>query len=88
MKKRIIAAFLAALMMFSFVGCGAGVSRLKTSSGISLPLLSQKIGEVNMSFLHNNVACYVPLEQGRGGLTVLYNGQTYHAFAPNEIEPE
>ena len=70
------------------VGCGAGVSRLKTSTGISLPLLSTKISEVNLAVLYNNTTCYVPLFSGTGQLNVSFNGQTYYAGAPNEIPPE
>ena len=66
----------------------AGIGKLKTSTGLSFPILKTQIGEKSLAISHNDTTCYVPLAPGVGELNISYDGQVYHAFAPDEIEPE
>ena len=63
--------------------CGAGVSSLKTSGGVSFPLYSDKLTSPSICIKYNDVICYVDLEAGKasGMINVEYNGVVYHAVS-------
>ena len=68
---------------------GAGVSALKTSTGLSYPLLTDATAPQNIHIKVNNKICTVPLENGaaNNAINMRWNGNTYHATVPDEIVP-
>jgi len=69
--------------------CTAGVSALKTSTGLSYPLLTDATAPQNIHIKVNNKICTVPLENGaaNNAINMRWNGNTYHATVPDEIVP-
>jgi hypothetical protein len=70
--------------------CAPGFSRLKTSTGLSYPILSAATTTHNIHVqAPNNRVCYVPLVAGTasGELKVFFDGTTYHASVPDETAP-
>ena len=62
--------------------CAFGFSDLKTSTGLSFPMYSDKITTPSIYIKYNDSICYVDLEQGRGvgTINVNYDGIIYHAI--------
>lgn len=60
--------------------CGAGISRLRVSSGVSVPLYSDKVTTPSLNIRYNGKMCYADLEQGRASnaVNVKHNGLIYH----------
>ena len=60
--------------------CGAGITKLNTSGGLSFPLYSDKSTSPSIHIKYNNMVCYVDLESGSatGAINVKYNGVVYH----------
>lgn len=69
--------------------CTAGVTALKTSTGLSYPLLTDATAPQNIHIKVNNQICTVPLENGaaNNAINMRWNGNTYHATVPDEIVP-
>ena len=70
--------------------CASGISQLKTSNGLSYPILSSATTDHNIHIqTSDNSVCYVPLATGNASnaLKVLLNGTTYHATVPDETVP-
>lgn len=59
--------------------CTAGITQLKTSTGISLNVYLNKTSTPAINIGYNNTVCYVNLEPGAGGLSFRYNNTVYHA---------
>ncbi len=61
--------------------CGAGITKIKTSTGLVFPIFSTKPTTPAINVKYNDVVCYIPLEAGDGGagsMNILYNNETYH----------
>lgn len=60
--------------------CGAGVTALKTSGGLSFPLYSDKSTSPSICVKYNDTICYVDLVAGNsvGAVNIEYNGEVYH----------
>ena len=60
--------------------CDAGVTQIKLSGGLSIPLYSDKSTSPSICVQYNNKICYADLVQGRtsGAINVEYNGVIYH----------
>lgn len=60
--------------------CGAGVTQLKTSVGVSVPIYSDRATTPSLCISYNNTTCYVDLESGGAAdsINVKYNGAVYH----------
>lgn len=62
--------------------CSLGITKLRTSTGLVLPLWSNKQTTPSVNIGYNDGVCYINLETGPGGtntLNVRYNDTTYHA---------
>ena len=60
--------------------CGVGVTQLKTSVGVSVPIYSDRATTPSLCISYNNITCYVDLESGgaANSINVKYNGAVYH----------
>ena len=70
--------------------CASGFSHLKTSTGLSYPVLSVATTEHSIHIqVPNNPICYVPLATGaaNNNINVSLNGTVYHAIVPDETAP-
>ncbi|MBO7508812.1 MAG: InlB B-repeat-containing protein [Alphaproteobacteria bacterium] len=77
------------------VECGAGFTRLKTSTGLSFVALAENVSAPSPA-LHvrndaNGMICYIPVEQGTGSFNVTKeignNTVVYHAVNPDDTPP-
>ena len=70
--------------------CYAGVTKLKTSNDLTVPLLKAKATTKNVAFKHNNKVCYSPVETGNlsGHVNLKQGATTYHISEPDGIEPD
>ena len=62
------------------MGCGAGVSSIRTSTGLSVPLYAEKETFPSLCVRYNNTTCYADLDPGQvsGTINIKYNGVVYH----------
>ena len=69
--------------------CAAGVTRLKTSNGLSIPLLRAKVGTKNMAFKYNDAICYSPVETDglSGHINLKQGANIYHISEPDGQVP-
>jgi hypothetical protein len=69
--------------------CGAGITHLKTSTGINLPILSTKLTQIALNFKYNDQVCYVPMETGKstGTINLRFNNTNYHTGAAVSTPP-
>lgn len=60
--------------------CGAGLTVLRTSTGVSVPLWAEKQTMPALHIRYNGDVCYANLEPGQSSdtLNVRYNGSVYH----------
>lgn len=61
--------------------CGAGITKIKTSTGLEFPLFDTNPTVPSLHIQHNGRVCYTPMELGDGGagsMNILYNNETYH----------
>ncbi len=60
--------------------CGAGITRLNTSSGVTVPLFQNANTAPSIHIKNNNGTCYADLVPGMtdNAIHVNYNGVTYH----------
>lgn len=60
--------------------CNTGISNIKTSSGLNVPLYSERGTTPSLCVNYNNTTCYADLESGNvsGAINVKYNGVVYH----------
>lgn len=67
-------------LMKLFQPCTAGISAIKTSTGLSFPLYAEKYTEPSVAVMYNNITCYSNLEIGQSSNTINinYNGTIYH----------
>lgn len=67
-------------LLLSVVPCAAGVTTLRTSTGVSVPLWAEKSTEPSLCVEYNNVVCYGNLATGRATdtINIEYNNQIYH----------
>ena len=66
--------------------CESGISEFKTSSGVAVPLYSQKVKTPSLHASVGGKVCYTPLVSGKasGAINVKYNNTQYRA-APLKI---
>ena len=69
--------------------CAAGITRLKTSNGLSIPLLRAKVGTKNMAFKYNDAICYSPVETDglSGHINLKQGANIYHVSEPDGQVP-
>ena len=62
------------------VACESGVSNIKTSAGVIVPLYAEKYTEPALAVRYNGLVCYANLADGQsaGAINVKYNGAVYH----------
>lgn len=60
--------------------CGAGVSNLKTSTGVSVSLYAVRETTPSLCVQYNNTVCYADMKQGKqtGAININYGGTIYH----------
>ena len=61
--------------------CDAGVTTLRTSTGLEFPLFDTKPTTPALHIKHNGTVCYTPMEAGNGGagsMNIMSGGETYH----------
>ena len=61
--------------------CGAGFSKIKTSTGLEFPIFTNQPTTPALHFQYNDTMCYAPLEVGNGGtgsMNININGEIYH----------
>ncbi len=60
--------------------CGAGLTQIKTSGGLSIPLYADKLTSPSIHVRYNNVTCYADLESGRASdaINLGVGGVIYH----------
>lgn len=60
--------------------CGAGISVLKTSNGVSVPLYAEKYTSPALHIRYNGQVCYANLTQGKSenAINIRYGGVVYH----------
>lgn len=61
--------------------CNAGVSTLKTSTGLSVPLYATKLTTPSLNVSVDGGVCYAPLATGKttGAINVVHGGNQYHS---------
>lgn len=66
--------------------CDLGISKIKTSSGIEIPLYASKITSPAIHVKYNGGICYAKLAEGHQANTInlKYNNKTYHAVSEAE----
>ena len=62
------------------MGCASGVSTIKTSTGLSVPLYAEKSTNPSIHVKYNGMTCYADLAQGNAinAINIQYNGIVYH----------
>ena len=62
------------------VACESGISNIKTSAGVIVPLYAEKYTEPALAVRYNGLVCYANLAAGQsvGAINVRYNGAVYH----------
>lgn len=70
--------------------CKMGVSTLKTSTGITVPLYAQKRTTPSINIKINNNVCYADLMTGQSNnaINLVYNNQIYHTVSPQFDDTE
>lgn len=71
---------------FCFIGdmpvtpCAAGITVLRTGTGVSIPLWSDKNTTPALAVRYNNMTCWGNLQSGQvtNGINIKYNNQVYH----------
>lgn len=60
--------------------CDAGVSNLKTSTGVSVSLYAVRETTPSLCVQYNNTVCYADMKQGQqtGAININYGGVIYH----------
>lgn len=60
--------------------CGAGVSHLKTSMGVSVSLYAVRETTPSLCVQYNDTVCYADMKQGQqtGAININYGGTIYH----------
>ena len=60
--------------------CAAGITYLKTSSGVDVPIYADKVTSPALHIGYNDSVCYVDLAQGRAtnAINVKYGNVIYH----------
>lgn len=68
------------LMPSSAAPCAAGITMLRTGTGLSIPLLAERGTEPSLCVKYNDMVCYANLEVGQatGAINVRYNDLVYH----------
>ncbi len=68
------------LMLASAAPCAAGVTTLRTGTGVSVPLWAEKSTEPSLCVKYNEMVCYADLELGQvtNGININYNNLIYH----------
>lgn len=68
------------LMPPSAAPCAAGITMLRTGTGVSIPLLAERGTEPSLCVKYNDMVCYANLEVGQatGAINVRYNDLVYH----------
>ncbi len=69
--------------------CALGFTELKTSNGLSYPVLSDKVSNPAINIGVGNNVCYVPLAAGTvaNAINVSDGANLYHAVVPDEMMP-
>lgn len=62
------------------VACESGISNIKTSAGVIVPLYAEKYTEPALAVRYNGLVCYANLAPGQsaGAINVRYNDAVYH----------
>ncbi|MBQ4070443.1 MAG: hypothetical protein IJD52_03685 [Alphaproteobacteria bacterium] len=69
-------------LMSRTVPCASGITVLRTSSGVSVPLWGDKQTSPAIHVRYNDVTCYGNLESGQSAnaINLKYNGTVYHTI--------
>ena len=68
------------LMSPSAAPCAAGITMLRTDTGVSIPLWAEKSTQPSLCVKYNDAICYGNLEQGQvaGAINIKHDGVVYH----------
>lgn len=68
------------LMSPSAAPCAAGITMLRTGTGVSIPLWAEKSTQPSLCVKYNDAICYGNLEQGQaaGAINIKHDGVVYH----------
>lgn len=68
------------LMPPSAAPCAAGVTTIRTGTGLSIPLWAEKYTEPAMGVMYNDTVCWANAEPGQAenAINIKYNNQIYH----------
>lgn len=68
------------LMSASAAPCAAGITTLRTGTGLAIPLWAEKVTTPALGVLYNGMTCYGNLAPGKasGKINVMYDNQVYH----------
>ena len=68
------------LMSLSAAPCAAGITMLRTGTGVVVPLWAEKVTSPSLCVKYNDNICYANLEAGQatGAINVNYDGVVYH----------
>ena len=60
--------------------CGAGITKIKTSNGLSVSLYSDKVTTPSLNVQYNGMVCYADMKQGNasGTINVKIGDVVYH----------
>ena len=63
------------------IPCAAGITMLRTGTGVSIPLWAERGTEPSLCVKYNDMVCYANLEVGQatGAINVRYGDVVYHA---------
>ena len=61
--------------------CAAGITTLRTGTGVSIPLWAERGTEPSLCVKYNDMVCYANLEAGNSpdAINIKYNNVVYHA---------
>lgn len=67
--------------------CTAGFTKLKTNTGLEMPIFSQNVTSHSIVLKHDGILCYVPLETGakNNTINVSISNITYHAITTSDL---
>ncbi|MBQ2858812.1 MAG: hypothetical protein IJE82_00420, partial [Alphaproteobacteria bacterium] len=63
------------------IPCAAGITTLRTGTGVSIPLWAERGTEPSLCVKYNDMVCYANLEAGNSpdAINIKYNNVVYHA---------
>ena len=69
--------------------CAAGVTEMKTSTGLAVPLITTKLTTPSINVAYNGSTCFIPLAVGAAAnaINMSWDETDYHTVMPDDITP-